>query len=196
MFISNDLRMLIKAFTITTLVIGMYFPIVTIDVDVESTDSSLNSFEDEYLVIYTNKISQASIDDSNDQVTYEQIEENTLLSLFMLLLVIITIVVLGGSLYANFMEREPKFFGEWQSTVVGYISFALLFFIIFLKVFLLESDISSENNRSLFKSIQTSRGNVSFYMNIKESIFFLLMQISLVSYVLLPFSNKVLVERK
>ena len=196
MFLSNDLRMLVKSFTIVVFIIGIFFPVITVEVEVESTDSMFDSFDDEYLVVHSNKIQQASIDESNDIVTFSQKETNDVLGLLMLLLLIIGVTILSGSLFANFMEEEPKFFGQWHSTVAGYMSFLLLFGIILLKITLLESDLSSVNGKSLFEIIETSRGEVSFYMTIKKSIYFTLMQISLVSYAILPITNKLLVEKQ
>lgn len=196
MFLANDLRMLVKGFTIAVFLIGIYFPVITVDVEVESTDSMLDSFDDEYMVIYSNKLQQGSIDDSNDQVTFNQTENNNVLSYVMLILLIIGVAILSGSCYANFMEVEPKFFGEWYSTVAGFISFLLLFGIILLKITLLESDLSSVNGKSLFENIETSRGDVTIYMSLEKSIFFTLMRISLLSYIILPITNKLLVEKQ
>ncbi len=196
MFLSNDLRMLVKGFTIIVFLIGIFFPVITVEVEVESTDNLLESFDSEYMVLYSNKIEQGSIDGSNDQVIYNQMETNNVLSFIMLFLLIIGVAILSGSIFANFMEEEPKFFGEWYSTVVGYIAFLLLFGIILLKITLLESDLSSVNGKSLFENIETSRGDVSFYMSPKKSIFYTLMQISLLSYIILPITNKLLVEKQ
>ena len=196
MFTSNDLRILIKGFTVTLLIIGIFFPIVSVEVQVESTDNMLEDFDEDYLIINSNTISQASIDEINDQIVFTQVKENTVISFILLILVIVSIGVLTISIFANSLEIESKFFGGGYSTTVGYVSFLLIFAIIFFKKFLFESDLTSVDGRLTFDNIVTSRGEVSVYMSVKESIIYTMMQISLISYIILPLTNKWLVERK
>ncbi len=196
MFTSNDFRILIKGFTVTLLIIGIFFPIVSVEVQIESTDNMFEDFEDDYLIMNSNSVSQASIEELNDLVIFNEKEENKVISFILLFLVIVCVGVLTISIFANLLEIESKFFGQRYSTAVGYVAFLLIFAIIFLKKFLLESDLSSVNGKLLSENIETSRGDVTVYMTVKESIYYTLMQVSLISYVVLPITNKWLVERK
>ncbi|MHA2032392.1 MAG: hypothetical protein ACW99Q_23710, partial [Candidatus Kariarchaeaceae archaeon] len=77
----------------------------------------------------------------------------------------------------------------------AFILFLIVYLIITLKVYFLESDFTDVSGRSIYEEIQTSRGTVSFFVSTNESFWFRLIQISLLSMVILPISNKLLKEK-
>ena len=196
MFVANDVRILVKGFAIVIFVLGMFYPIITVEVKVESTDSNFEPLVDDLLIIHTNTVLEAKIDDSNDQVSFTKVSQNNIWSWTYQVFLFIGVVVLALSLLADFLEKDEGFIGEWFSTLTGFVMFLILYAIIRLKLRLLESDISDEGGRALYDRINTSRGTVSFYTSINESILFRLMEISLLLFILLPISNKLIKEVK
>ncbi|MHA2169265.1 MAG: hypothetical protein ACXAB7_05170 [Candidatus Kariarchaeaceae archaeon] len=195
MFVANDLRMLLKGFCILSFTLGMFFPLIVIEFDVESTDNIVESFDEDFVVIYSNKVLEGKIDDSGDDVKYNEPSTNNVLTFIMQFFLIIAIIIMSLSLIADFREKEEGFIGEWYSAFTAYIIFLIVYLIIILKIFILESDFNDEGGRSMYKEIQTSRGTVSFFASTNESIWFRLIQISLISMLILPLSNKFMEEK-
>ncbi len=195
MFVANDLRMLLKGFCILSFTLGMFFPLIVIEFDVESTDIMVESFDDDFVVIYSNKVLEGKIDDTGDDVKYNEPSTNNVLTFIMQFFLIIAIIIMSMSLIADFMEKEEGFIGEWYSAFTAYIIFLIVYLIIILKVFFLESDFNDKGGRSMYKEIQTSRGTVSFFASTNESFWFRLIQISLISMLILPLSNKLLKKK-
>ncbi|MHA2090530.1 MAG: hypothetical protein ACW98K_06690 [Candidatus Kariarchaeaceae archaeon] len=195
MFVANDLRMLLKGFCILSFTLGMFFPLIVIEFDVESTDNIVESFDEDFVVIYSNKVLEGKIDDSGDDVKYNEPSTNNVLTFIMQFFLIIAIIIMSLSLIADFREKEEGFIGEWYSAFTAYIIFLIVYLIIILKIVILESDFNDEGGRSMYKEIQTSRGTVSFFASTNESIWFRLIQISLISMLILPLSNKFMEEK-
>ncbi|MHA2099281.1 MAG: hypothetical protein ACW99A_11375 [Candidatus Kariarchaeaceae archaeon] len=195
MFVANDLRMLLKGFCILSFILGIFFPLIVIEFDAESTDNMVESFEEDFVVVYSNRVLEGNIDDSEDDVKYNKPSNNNLLNLTMQFLLIIAIIIMSLSLIADFLEKEEGFIGEWYSAFTAFILFLIVYLIITLKVYFLESDFTDVGGRSIYEEIQTSRGTVSFFVSTNESFWFRLIQISLLSMVILPISNKLLKEK-
>ncbi|MHA2029490.1 MAG: hypothetical protein ACW99Q_08870 [Candidatus Kariarchaeaceae archaeon] len=195
MFVANDLRMLLKGFCILSFTLGIFFPLIVIEFDVESTDNMVESFDEDFVVIYSNKVLEGKIDDTGDDVKYNEPSTSNFLTFTMQFFLIIAIIIMSLSLIADFREKEEGFIGEWYSAFTAYIIFLIVYLIIILKIFILESDFNDEGGRSMYKEIQTSRGTVSFFTSTNESIWFRLIQISLISMLILPLSNKFMEEK-
>ncbi|MCE7736961.1 MAG: hypothetical protein GPJ54_18900 [Candidatus Heimdallarchaeota archaeon] len=196
MFVANDVRILVKGFAITIFVLGMFYPIITVAVDAESTDSNFDPFTDDLLIINTNTVFEAEIKDSNDEAVFTEAKQDNIYSWSYQVFLFVGIVILALSLLADLLEKDEGFIGEWFSTFTGFVMLLTLYGLIRLKLALLESEISNEGGRSLYDRIDTSRGTVSFYASINESIILRLMELSLLLFILLPISNRLIKEVK
>lgn len=195
MFLANDVRILVKGFCITIFVLGMLFPIVSIEIEVESTDSRLDSFDDNLVKIHTNSYFEGELDDENDGVTYTKARQHDLLTWTFQALLFLGVALLSLSLLADLLEKEEGFIGEWTSTFAGFVMLLVLYILIELQVYLLESDLTSENGKSVFDRTETSQGTVTSFVTIEETIMYRLLQIALASFLILPISNRLIKEK-
>jgi len=195
MFLANDVRIMVKGFCILIFVVGMFFPVVTVEIEVESTDSRIESFDDDLIVIHTNSYLEGELNEGNDEVSFTKARQHNILTWTIQTLLFLGIALLTLSLLADLLEKEEGFIGEWTSTFAGFASLLLLYFVIMLQVFLLESDLTTENGKSLFDRTETSQGTVSSYVNIHETIMYRLLQIGLASFLILPISNRLIKEK-
>lgn len=196
MFVANDVRILVKGFAITIFVLGMFYPIITAEVEVESTDSNFDPFTDDLLIIHTNKVLEAEIKDSNDEAVFIEVKQDNIYTWTYQVFLFVGVVILALSLLADLLEKDEGFIGEWLSTFTGFVSLLILYVLIRLRLAVLESELSTEAGKSLYDSVETSRGIVSFYVSINESILFRLMEISLLAFIFLPISNRLIKEVK
>lgn len=194
MFVANDVRILVKGFAVTIFILGMFYPIITAEVEIESTDNNFDPLTDDLLIIHTNAVLEAEIKDTNDEAVFTQVKQDNIYTWTYQVFLFVGIVILALSLLADLLEKDEGFIGEWFSTLTGFIMLLILYGLIRLRLALLESELTNETGKSLYDSVETSRGTVSFYVSINESILFRLMEISLLAFILLPISNRLIKE--